>query len=477
MSSKANFIGGKWRPARDAVPNINPSDTSDIIAAFARGTADDVGDAIEAARRAQDSWATISPEARGDILRGAALEMEARAEELGDLLAREEGKTRPEAIGEVGRAARIFHYFSGEALRMGGEIFSSVRAGVDVEVRREPLGVVGIITPWNFPIAIPAWKIAPALAHGNSVIFKPAETAPASAWALVDILDRAGAPDGVINLVMGSGREVGQAIASSCEIDAISFTGSETVGRQVREMAAANGIRVQTEMGGKNPFVVLADADLDTAVDCAVQGAFYSTGQRCTASSRIIVERSVFDAFFERIERAMSELVVGDARAPDTQIGPVVSAGQRQSIVEALTRARDEGAAIIGGETLQRGSDGHYLAPALVTGVENRSWINQEEVFGPVASLIPAEDFDHAIDLANDTRFGLSAGIATSSLEKATAFKKRAQAGMVMVNLPTAGVDYHVPFGGTKASSFGPREQGSYAREFFTSMKTAYIRA
>jgi aldehyde dehydrogenase (NAD+) len=412
---------------------------------------------------------------RSDILDRIGTEILARKEELGKLLTREEGKTIAEGIGEATRAGAIFKFFAGEVLRYGGEKLPSVRPGVEVEITREPLGVVGLITPWNFPIAIPAWKIAPALAYGNCVVLKPADLVPGCAWALTEIISRAGLPPGVFNLVMGPGSVVGDTIAKSPHVHGVSFTGSVSVGAGVRNLVAGRGGRIQLEMGGKNPLVVLDDADLGTAVGSAVNGAFFSTGQRCTASSRLIVTQGIHDKFVTAMVERMQKLVIGNGLDPKTEIGPVVSDQQLEQDQSYIKIARDEGATRkLGGERLNRPTQGYYMAPALFTDTHNKMRINREEVFGPVASVVRVKDFDEALEVANDTEFGLSSGIVTASLKHASAFKRRSQAGMVMVNLPTAGVDYHVPFGGRKGSSYGPREQGPYAREFYTIVKTAY---
>jgi aldehyde dehydrogenase (NAD+) len=352
----------------------------------------------------------------------------------------------------------------------------SVRPGVEVEISREPLGPVGIITPWNFPIAIPAWKIAPALCYGNTVVFKPADLVPGCAWALADIIARAGAPAGVFNLVIGRGAVVGEAILSDPRIAGISFTGSVETGRQVARKAVHRLAKVQLEMGGKNPLVVLDDADLGIAINCAVQGAFYSTGQRCTASSRLIVTKGIHDAFVARMTEALAKLKVDDAVKPGTDIGPVVDDKQLTQDLDYIAIGRAEGAELAcGGERLERATEGYFMAPALLVGTRNDMRVNREEIFGPVATVIEVADYDEALGVANDTAFGLSSGICTASLKAASHFKRNSEAGMVMVNLPTAGVDYHVPFGGRKGSSYGPREQGSYAREFYTTVKTAYV--
>ncbi len=472
----ANYIGGAWDDAGAVYRNVNPSDTRDVVGEYAYGDAATARAAIAAAREAFPAWSRGGIQQRFDILDRAGTEILARKDELGRLLASEEGKTLPEAIGEATRAGQIFKFFAGEALRDAGELLASVRPGIAVEIAREPVGVVGLIAPWNFPIAIPAWKIAPALAYGNCVVFKPAELVPGCAWELADILARAGVPPGVFNLVMGTGAEVGEAIVSSPDVDAISFTGSVEVGRAVAARAAANLTKLQLEMGGKNPLVILDDADLDVALNCAIQGAYYSTGQRCTASSRLIVTDAMHDRFVDALVERLASVRVGDALAPDTQIGPVVDERQLAKDLSYLDVAKSEGAALaFGGERLQRERDGHYLAPVLWTQTTNAMRINREEIFGPAAAVIRVADLDEAIAVANDTAFGLVAGVCTTSLRSAARFKREAQTGMVMVNLPTAGVDYHVPFGGRKGSSYGPREQGRYAREFYTAVKTAYV--
>ncbi len=474
---KQNFIGGTWVPG-GANANINPSNTADIVGHYARADAAQAQDAIAAAKAAFPAWSRSGLMERHAILRRASDEILARKEELGRLLSREEGKTLAEGIGETARAAQIFDFFAGEALRLTGETVPSVRTGVGVEVTREAVGVVGIITPWNFPIAIPAWKLAPALCFGNTVVFKPADLVPGCAWALVDILQRAGLPDGVLNLVMGRGSVVGQAIAESSDVDALTFTGSVPTGAALAMESAKLMRKSQMEMGGKNPFVVLADADLNVAVDCVTQGAFYSTGQRCTASSRIIVEDTIHDQFLAALSERISALTVGDALDTSTQIGPVVDESQLAQNENYIRIGEAEGARLVsGGERLTRATTGFFQRPALFAECTNDMRIAREEIFGPVATVIRVKDYDAALDVANDTDFGLSAGIATTSLKHAIHFKNNAEAGMVMVNLPTAGVDFHVPFGGRKASSFGPREQGRYAAEFYTTVKTAYTSA
>jgi aldehyde dehydrogenase (NAD+) len=472
-----NFIAGDWVAAANAAPDLNPSNTGDIVGEFPRASRGDAEAAVAAARNAFPAWSRSSPQERHDILKRIGDEILARKDELGRVLSREEGKTLPEGVGEVVRAGQIFLFFSGEALRVAGDKLASVRPGVDVEVTREAVGVVGLITPWNFPIAIPAWKIAPALAYGNCVVLKPADLVPATAHALTEIIARSGVPAGVFNLVMGRGSEVGQAILEHRDVNAVSFTGSVATGRRVAQACIESTPmkKVQLEMGGKNPLVVLDDADLKTAVECAVNGAFFSTGQRCTASSRLIVTEGIHDRFVEAMTERMRGLVVDDALKTGTHIGPVVDQNQLDQDLSYLRIGEQEGATLVaGGELLTRDTPGFYLSPALFTEVEPRMRIAREEIFGPVATVTRARSYEEALELANDTEFGLSAGICTTSLKYANHFKRNSEAGMVMVNLPTAGVDYHVPFGGRKGSSYGPREQGRYAVEFYTTVKTAY---
>jgi acyl-CoA reductase-like NAD-dependent aldehyde dehydrogenase len=482
MTAHLNFINGQWVAGLKEAGNINPSHLSDIVGHYTQAHAQQLDMAVSAAQAAFGAWSFSPIQARFDALDKIGSEILARRNELGALLSREEGKTLPEGIGEVTRAGHIFKYFAGECLRMAGQVLPSVRPGVGVEITREPVGVVGLITPWNFPIAIPAWKVAPALAYGNCVVFKPADLVPGSAWALTEIISRSGLPDGVFNLVMGSGFEIGDALVKHPGISAISFTGSVGVGRRIAESCVKLHKKVQLEMGGKNPQVILGDADLKQAVELSVQSAFYSTGQRCTASSRLIVTEDIHDSFVQAMKERMATLKVGDALLPETHIGPVVSQAQLEQDLSYVAIALQEGAHLAaGGERVtchsRSGHEGYFMSPALLTQTHSSMRINREEVFGPVASIICVKNYEEALSCANDTDFGLSAGIATSSLKLATHFKRHAQAGMVMVNLPTAGVDYHVPFGGRKGSSYGPREQGQYAQEFYTTVKTAYTLA
>ena len=470
----SHFIGGQRVAAPTPESSLNPSNTDEVVARVPVGGAAEVEAAVGAARAAFPAWSEASPEVRFDLLDKVGDTILNRREELGRLLSREEGKTLPEGIGETVRAGRIFKYFAGEALRRHGQTLESVRPGVEVQTYRQAVGVFGLITPWNFPIAIPAWKSAPALAFGNTVVLKPAGPTPATAWALAEIIHECGAPDGVFNMIFGPG-SMGAALVTHEGVDGISFTGSQAVGAGVAKAAVARQARVQLEMGGKNPLVVLDDADLDRAVMVALDGSFYATGQRCTASSRLIVADGIHDRFVAALAEKVAGLRVGDALDPATQMGPAVSQAQMETSYNYIDIARAEGGRIVtGGGRLKLDRPGWYVQPTLIADTAQAMRINGEEVFGPVASTVRVKDYEEALAIANAGQFGLSAGIVTSSLKYARDFQRRVQAGMVMVNLATAGVDYHVPFGGSKKSSYGAREQGFAALEFYTQTKTAY---
>ncbi len=470
-----NFIGGQWVPAEHYTDNVSPSNLSDSIGLYASASADDTAAAITAAEEASAEWALSGLEQRKSVLDFIGNELIARSAEIGLILAREEGKTVAEGTGEVYRSGQFFQYYAAETLRIMGEVADSVRPGVEVEVRREPVGVVGIITPWNFPMAVAAWKVAPALAYGNTVVLKPAEITPASAWILADIISRSGLISGAFNLVMGRGSVVGEAMSSSRNVHALSFTGSVAVGRRIARNVVEHMGKVQLEMGSKNALVVLNDADLDLAVQCAINGAFFGTGQKCTASSRLIVEEGVYQDFIALMSSEMAKLKVGNPLAEGTQIGSLASEDQYQQVTAYIASAQAEGAVLeAGGKALEMEPKGYYIEPTLFKDTSNDMQINREEVFGPVACVIKAKDYDHALAISNDSDFGLTSGIITDSLARSAHFKRHSKSGCVMVNLPTAGTDYHVPFGGRKASSYGSREQGKYAEEFYTIVKTNY---
>jgi len=471
-----NLIAGEWVAGEGVIDNRSPSDLSDLIGRFAQASGDQLSATLVQARQAQALWAASGIERRYQVLNAIGNELMARADELGRLLSREEGKPLAEGRGEIYRAGQFFTYYAAETLRQIGDTADSVREGIEVDVRREPVGTVAIISPWNFPTATAAWKIAPALAFGNAVVWKPANQTPASAVALTEIIARQDIPAGLFSLVMGAGGVIGQRLVEHAEVDAISFTGSLPVGQGIAVAAARNLTRVQLEMGSKNALAVMDDADLDLAVTVALAGAFGGTGQKCTASSRLIVHEAVHDDFVERLVAGAQALKVGHALDPATQIGPVVSEQQLDENLEYVRIGQAEGADLAsGGCRIEGPAKGHYMSPGVFIGTSNAMRINGEEMFAPLACVIEVADYDEALATVNDTRFGLTSGIVTTSLARATHFRRHARTGCVMVNLATAGTDYHVPFGGRGDSSYGPREQGSYAAEFYTVVKTAYI--
>ncbi len=477
QAENALYIGGEWQAGVSTVANINPSDISENIGNFAQASAEQVQQAISVAKHAQPEWEKTPIERKQAVLQAIGDELIARCDELGTLLSREEGKPFAEGRGEIYRAGQFFQYFAAEVLRQIGDNAESVRPGVSVEVTREAVGVIGIISPWNFPTATAAWKIAPALAFGNSVIWKPANLTPASAVALTEIIHRQGIPAGTFNLVLGSGSTVGDALINSKEVNGVSFTGSVDTGRKVAAATAPNFVRCQLEMGSKNALVIADDADIQTAVDATIAGSFSGAGQKCTASSRLVVMDSIHDQYVEALIKRMSELKVGHAMEEGVFMGPVVDGNQLEANLGWVEKARQSGGDLaFGGERLSMKHEGFYMSPTLFLNTKNDWEVNQEEVFAPMASVIRVADLEEAIATTNDTRFGLTGGIITQSLRTSAMFKQQAQTGCVMVNLPTAGTDYHVPFGGRKESSFGPREQGQYAKEFYTVVKTAYQR-
>ena len=475
---KFNYIAGEWLEGASEVENRNPSDLSDLIGLYAQADADQLEAALDAARVAQAEWARAGIERRYTALMAIGEELMARSAELGALLSREEGKPLAEGKGEVYRAGQFFTYYAAETLRQIGDTAESVRDGIEIDVRREPVGVVAVISPWNFPTATASWKIAPALAFGNAVLWKPANVTPASAVALTEIIAKQDLPKGLFSLVMGSGRAIGQRLVESPKIDAISFTGSVPVGKGIAAAAIPNLTKVQMEMGSKNALAVMDDGDLDVAVAVALGGAFGGSGQKCTASSRLVVHERVHDAFVEKLVAGARALKVGHALEEGTQIGPVVSAEQLQGNLDYVALAKSDGAEhLCGGDRLNRPTEGYYMAPAVFANTTNAMRVNREEMFAPIACVIKVGSYDEALATVNDTNFGLTSGIVTRSLARATHFRRNARTGCVMVNLPTAGTDYHVPFGGRGDSSYGPREQGAYAAEFYTTVKTAYIAA
>ncbi|MFK7997353.1 MAG: aldehyde dehydrogenase family protein [Granulosicoccus sp.] len=476
--SHLNLIAGAWSAGDKEIENRSPSDVSDLIGLYAQATSDQLAATINRAKQAQIEWAAYGLERKQSVLNSIGTELMARSQELGALLSREEGKPVAEGKGEVYRAGQFFTYYAAECLRQLGENADSVRDGIEIDVRREPVGVVAVISPWNFPTATASWKIAPALCYGNAVVWKPANLTPASAVALTEIIAKQDIPEGLFSLVMGAGGTIGQQLVESVDVDAITFTGSVPVGKQIAAAAIANLTKVQMEMGSKNALVVMDDADIELAVTVAVGGAFGGSGQKCTASSRLIVHESIRDVFTEKLIAAAKGLQVGHALEEGTQIGPVVSEQQLQENLDYVAIGLAEGAELVcGGKQLDLPQEGYYMSPGVFVNTHNAMRINREEMFAPLASIISVGSFDEALSVVNDTQFGLTSGIVTKSLARATHFRRKARTGVVTVNLPTAGTDYHVPFGGRGDSSYGPREQGRAAAEFYTTVKTAYISA
>jgi acyl-CoA reductase-like NAD-dependent aldehyde dehydrogenase len=471
-----NFIGGEWVPADsgEVYEITNPANPSEILGTTPKSGKAEAERAIEAAAKAAPGWKAALPAERGAILSKAADLLESQADELAELMAHEVGKPMGESRAEVARAAAIFRYYGSEGWRLNGIMPPSTRPGVQISSAREPLGVVALITPWNFPLAIPAWKMAPALICGNAVAIKPATDASLNAAALVRVLAEAGLPDGVVNMVTGSGGTVGDALVTDPRVKAISFTGSTPVGLGIQERAV--GKKVQLEMGGKNPYIVMEDADLADAAAKISYGAFGYSGQKCTASSRAIVVEGVYDEFLDELRDATEAIKVGDPLDDEVLVGPVVNKSQYEGILHALETARGEGRVVLDGGATGSEDEGYYISPVIVADVDNKSATAQEEIFGPVLAVIKARDFDHAVELANDTRFGLTAGIATRSLLYAHEFVARSEAGLANVNVPTAGLEFQVPFGGNKESGVGGREQGPAAIDFYSAWKTVAIR-
>ena len=473
-----NLIAGKWRDGQDTRENRNPSDLSDLIGIHAQADRGQLDEAVAAARDALPACRSMGLEARQTVLDFIGQELMKRADELGRLLSREEGKPLAEGRGEVYRAGQFFTYYAAEVLRQIGETADSVRPEIEIDIRREPMGVVAVISPWNFPTATASWKIAPALAYGNAVIWKPANETPASAWALAEIISRAGLPDGAFQLLMGPGASIGNGLAGHRGVDAVTFTGSYEVGLKVAAAAAANLTKYQLELGSKNALLVMDDADIDKAVAAAFVGGYSGSGQKCTASSRLLVHEAVHDEFVGKLADMLKATKVGHALEPDTGMGPVVSRRQLEDNLAWMERARAQKVEIVfGGERLNMAHEGYYMSPALLANTTNDMDFNREEMFAPIAAVQRVGSYEEGLAIANDTEYGLVGGIFTTSLARATHFRRNIETGCAMVNLPTAGTDYHVPFGGRKNSSSGPREQGRGAVEFYTQIKTAYVHA
>lgn len=475
---KGNFIAGEWILSRSVLTNDNPSDLDRPLGNYASADPADIDRAMECAQDASKEWRHSNLLERANILDRIGNEIIERSHELGRQLSLEEGKVLGDGVAEVTRAGQIFKFYAGEALRLEGDSMPSLRPAMEIEVRREALGIIAVITPWNFPMGVAAWKIAPALACGNCVLLKPSEITPASAWSLAEILSRAGLPRGVFQLILGEGVSIGSKLTGHPNLNGISFTGSTATGRIITKNAAPNFCRLQLEMGGKNPLVILKDADLDTAVASAFQGAFLATGQRCTASSRLIVEEAIHDRFVTALIERMRRAKIGHALEEENEIGPVVDIKQLGKNQEYIAIGLKEGAKLAyGGELLSRSTRGHYMNLALFTETSADMRINREEIFGPVATVLCVKDYDEALSVANDSEYGLTSGIVTQSLKYAQHFKTHSESGIVAVNGPTAGADFNVPFGGRKNSSYGWRETGRAAKDFYSVTKTSYIKA
>lgn len=476
-----NYINGQWRAALtgERTSGINPAKRSEVVAYLPQSGKADVDAAVQAAQGALAAWRRMSGAARGELLYKAAAIIERRLDEIAETMTREMGKTLAEAKGETARGVAILKYYAGEGMRRTGDVIPASDGEALMYTTRVPLGVVGIIAPWNFPVAIPLWKAAPALVYGNTVVLKPARETGATALKLAECFDEAGFPGGVVNVVCGSGAVIGQALAEHPGVNGISFTGSNAVGKQVGLAAFARGAKFQLEMGGKNPIIVAEDADLDLAVDATVSGGLKSTGQKCTATSRVIVVDAVYDAFRDKLLAKVRQLKVGDGLESDTWLGPCASERQRETVLSYISQGVQEGASLLlGGDQPPGGplADGFYVQPTVFEGVTGGMTIYREEIFGPVLALVRVPSFEEAVRAANDNEFGLSASVYTRDIGRMLAFIRDIEAGMVRVNAETAGVELQAPFGGMKQSSSHSREQGQAAIDFYTSIKTIFIK-
>ena len=472
-----NFIGGKWTAPESGMylPDLNPADTRDIVGEFPNSTSADAVNAVDAAYRAAPEWAALAAPTRGEFLRKAADILAARADEVAADLMREEGKSLPEAKGETLRGVALLRYYAAETMRPDGEVIPSASAATWLMTKRVPLGVVSLITPWNFPIAIPLWKAAPALAFGNTVVIKPSELAPKTAWNIAKVFEEAGLPAGIFNVVFGEGARTGESLTANRKVNGISFTGSVRTGRLIGRTAAEHGKKVQLEMGGKNAVVVLKDANLNQALALTIQGAFKSAGEKCTATSRVIVDREIYPEFKERLVQMTKALKLGPGDFADAYLGPVISSAARENIIRAVAAAQEEGAELLCGGKIPEGSlfeNGYYIEPAIFDKVTLNMAIAREEVFGPVLCLMETDGIEEAVYKLNETDYGLSASLFSQSMNSAMYFAERVQAGLIRINGETAGVEPQAPFGGMKNSSSYSREQGQAARDFYTQIKT-----
>lgn len=476
-----NFINGEWTSSKAGITfkSINPAQKDELVGELQSSNADDLNRTVEAAADAKKAWRKLSGAARGEYLYKAANALEQRLDEVAETMTREMGKTLPEAKGETARGVAILRYYAGEGMRKVGDVIPSTDSSALMYTTRAPLGVVGVITPWNFPVAIPVWKIAPALIYGNTVVFKPASEAAVTAAKVIECMAEAGLPAGVLNMITGSGSVVGQGIIDHPQISGITFTGSDQTGRKVAEGAVARGAKYQLEMGGKNPVLIAADADLDKAVEGTLSGAFKSTGQKCTATSRVLVHRDIYEAFKDRLLEQMKQITIGGGLQENVWMGPCASESQMNTVLSYINQGIKEGAQLIrGGKRLSGGEYDHgfYVEPAVFGEVKSGMTIAQEEIFGPVIALIPFDDLEEGIQLANDVKFGLSASIYTRDIGSILSFVEDMEAGLIRINAETAGVELQAPFGGMKQSSSHSREQGQAAIEFYTSIKTVFVK-
>lgn len=480
MDTYRNFINGSWKESASSreVSNTNPANTDDVLGTVRQATRDEARAAVEAAAAAFPSWRATPAPTRGRIVARAARLLEDNKEELAQLLTREEGKTIAESRGELLRSINVAEFCAGESRRMNGETIQSELPLNFAYTIKHPLGVVACVTPWNFPVAIPVWKIAPALVAGNSVVFKPASLTPATAVRIVEIFEEAGIPKGVLNLVLGSGSDAGDEIINHPAVKAVSFTGSNGVGIRLYEQVSRRGAKVQCEMGGKNPVVVLEDADLNLAVESTAQGAFGSSGQRCTATSRAVVVNDIADEFVERISARAGSMRIGNGADPNTEIGPSVDESQFKTVLSYIDIGREDGATLVCGGTRATGNGldkGYFVQPTVFDRVTPDMRIAREEIFGPVLSVMRVKNFEEAMEVANDCEYGLSSSIFSNDAARIFRFVDEIETGMTHINSPTTGGEAHIPFGGIKGTGIGDREQGSTALDFYTELKVVYV--
>lgn len=476
-----NFINNEWMDSssKTVVKRINPANKEEIVGYVQNSTIEDLDKAIEAANKAKKAWHKLGQATRGQLLFKVANILEENLDEIAETMTREMGKTLPEAKGETARGVAILRYYAGEGIRKEGDVIPSFDQEALMFTKRTPLGVVGVITPWNFPVAIPIWKIAPALVYGNTIVFKPATEGALTAAKIVECFAKAGFPEGVLNFVTGSGSVIGQALTEHPLLNAITFTGSETVGKSVVKAATEKGIKFQLEMGGKNPVIVTGDANIDLAVEAVISGAFRSTGQKCTASSRIIIDEKVYEQFKEKLIQETKKITVGNGLQEGIWMGPCVSENQYNTVQRYIEIGIKEGASLLFGGDVLSGEEyqkGYYISPTIFEDVTPHMTIAMEEIFGPVLTLMKVATFEEAIDIANGTKYGLSASVFTSNINQLMTFIDEIEVGLVRINAESTGVELQAPFGGMKASSTGSREQGEAAKEFFTSIKTVFIK-